>query len=88
MLHSRRPTRLLKRKTSGSKIWQRMTGFCLLDELTQLFMTQSWRQRDARESLRNTRTTFIQPNRRFTWYLNTLAWPFSQNAPLPLVPKV
>ncbi len=64
-----------------------MTGFCLLDELAQLFMTQSWRQRDARESLRNTRTIFIQLNRRCTWHLNTLAWLFSQNPPLPLVPK-
>jgi hypothetical protein len=23
-----------------------------------------------------------------TWYLNTLAWPFSQNPPLALAPKV
>ena len=44
---------------------------------------------DVRESLRNTRTILLPPNRRFTWYPSTLAWPSSPSLRLlALVPKV
>ena len=53
MQHSRRPTRLLKRKTSGSKIWQETNGFCLRGELIQSSMKQSWTRPNVRELLRS-----------------------------------
>ncbi len=49
MRHCHRLTRLPKRNTSRSKIWQEMDGFCSRDEFTPSFMTQSWMQRDVRE---------------------------------------
>lgn len=79
MRFSHRPTRLLKRSTSPSKIWRTMNGFCWRGEFTPSFMAQSWTRRDVRESLRNTRTTLLRLNRRFTWYPSTLAWPSSPN---------
>lgn len=73
---------------SNSMIWQEMNGFYLRGEFTPSFVTQFWTQHDARESLRNTRTILLQLNRRFIWYLSTLAWPSSPNPPLALAPKM
>ncbi len=74
MRHCHRLTRLPKRNTSRSKIWQEMDGFCSRDEFTPSFMTQSWMQRDVRESFRSTRTISLHSKRQFTWYLSTLVW--------------
>jgi DNA-binding transcriptional LysR family regulator len=66
----------------------KMNGFSSRDEFTPSFMTQSWTHHDVRESFRNTHTTLLRPNRRFTWYLNTLAWRSSPNLrPLALALK-
>ena len=44
---SHRPTRLLKRNSSRSKIWREMNGFCSRDEFTPSFMTQFWMRHDV-----------------------------------------